>query len=87
MRIKSHSFRGIRYLIQVENKIDGWAEVPGVEPRSIYVDPELPPRHHLETAIHEAMHAEDHEASEQVIGRRAKSLARWLWRMGYRRIE
>jgi len=85
MAIKTHVFRGIRYLIHVEDKIDGWAEVPGYEPRSIYVDPELSPKQFLETAIHEAMHAEDKDVSEQTIDRRAHSMHRWLWRLGYRR--
>ena len=80
MAIKSHTFRGLRYRVYADHKLDGWAEVPGREPRGIYVDPELPPRHHLETAIHEAAHAEDADVSEQVVDRRAKSMARWLWR-------
>jgi len=61
------------------------AEVPGVEPRGIYVDPELSPKSFLETAIHEAMHAEDKDITEAVINRRASSMARWLWRLWYRR--
>ena len=83
--IKSHTFRGLRYLIHIDCKLDGWAEVPGVEQRGIYVDPELSPKLFLETAIHEALHAEDKDITEAVINRRAKSLSRWLWRLGYRR--
>ena len=85
MAIKSHTFRGIRYLVNIEHKIDGWAEIPGHEPRSIYVDPCLPPKQFLETSIHEALHAEDADVSEQVVDRRAKSMCRWLWRLGFRR--
>lgn len=67
------------------HKIDGWAEIPGNEPRSIYVDPTLSELQFLETAIHEAMHAEDPDITERVIERRGRSMARWLWRLGYRR--
>jgi len=85
--IKSHSFRGLRYLVHVKHKLDGWAEVPGREPRGIYCDPTQTPRRFLETCIHEAMHAEDKDVPEQVVDRRAKSMERWLWRLGYRRVE
>ena len=84
--MKTHTFRGLRYKVLLD-KLDGFAEVPGWEQRAIYVDPELSPRKFLETAIHEAMHAEDPDATERTIDRRAKSLERWLWRLGYRRRE
>jgi len=83
--IKSHTFRGVRYKVNVEQRIQGWADVPGREPKSIYVDPEMGPKDFLETAIHEGMHAEDPEEKEQVIHRRAAAIARWLWRLGYRK--
>lgn len=82
--IKTHTFRGLRYRI-ITQKLDGFAEVPGYESRGLYIDPELSPKAYLETAIHEAMHCEDFDIAEQVIDRRAKSLTRWLWRLGYRR--
>jgi len=65
--------------------MEGFAEVPGHSPREIYIDPTLSPRKFLNRACHEAMHAEDKDVPEQVIERRADSLARWLWRLGYRR--
>ena len=85
MGVKSHTFRGLRYAVNVEHKIEGWAEIPGREPRSLYVDPTLTELQFLETAIHEAMHAEDPDVPERVIDRRGRSMARWLWRLGYRR--
>jgi hypothetical protein len=69
----------------VDAKLEGFAEIPGWEQRQIYVDPELSPKNFLEVACHEAMHAEDKDVPEKVIDRRAKSLSRWLWRLGYRR--
>ncbi|GAF76799.1 unnamed protein product [marine sediment metagenome] len=83
--IKTHTFRGLRYRVSIRDKLAGFAEIPGHEPRTLYVDPTLSPKEFHETAIHEAMHAEDPDACEQVVNRRAKSLSRWLWRLGYRR--
>ena len=84
MVIKSHTFRGIRYIVELHH-IYGYAEIPGHEPKYLYIDPEQSPNQFLETAVHEAMHCEDKDVPEQVIDRRAKSMARWLWRLGYRR--
>jgi hypothetical protein len=86
VKIRNHTFRGLRYRVEIEEKMQGFAEVPGpARPREIYVDPEMPPREFLYVAIHEAMHAEDSDVPEQVIERRAHSMSRWLWRLGYRR--
>jgi hypothetical protein len=82
--VKTHTFRKLRYRVVLE-KIEGYAEVPGYSPREIYIDPTLKPMRFLEVAIHEAMHAEDPEESEATVDRRAQSMARWLWRLGYRR--
>ncbi len=86
-KMHSHRFRGTKYRISTDCVVDGYAEVPGPrKPREIYINPDLSPKIFLEKAIHEAMHAEDPKIkSEQVIIRRSKSLARWLWRLGYRR--
>ena len=87
IKMRSHRFRKIKYRISTDCVVDGYAEVPGPrKPREIYVNTGLAPKIFLEKAIHEAMHAEDPTIkSEQVIDRRAKSMARWLWRLGYRR--
>ena len=39
----------------------------------------------LETAIHEALHAGAWSKSEKVVERTARDMARFLWRLGYRR--
>lgn len=85
-KIRSHAFRGVKYLVCIEH-IHGYADIPGREPPAIYLDDYDPPYSFLETAVHEAMHCEDHKITERVIDRRAKSMARWLWRLGYRRSE
>jgi len=39
----------------------------------------------LETAIHEALHACSWRSQEQTVERTAKDIARFIWRLGYRR--
>lgn len=84
--MKSHTFRGLRYVINICT-LDGYCEVPGVAPRQLHIREDQTPRQFLESAIHEAMHAEDKDIPEKVIDRRAKSMTRWLWRLGYRRVD
>jgi len=89
MKIRTHSFAGRRYRVEVEERVLGYAEVPGKKGRperlEIYVDPDLPPKRHLEIAIHEALHALIPGASEDAVLIAGKELGRWLWRLGYRR--
>jgi len=40
----------------------------------------------LETVIHEALHACRWAAHEKTVDRDAKDIARFLWRLGYRKI-
>jgi hypothetical protein len=41
----------------------------------------------LETILHEALHAQWPEDSEETISRHGKELAQLLWKCGYRQIE
>lgn len=41
----------------------------------------------LETVLHEALHAQWPEDSEEKIARSGKELADLLWKIGYRKIE
>ena len=42
-------------------------------------------RDELDTAIHEMLHAERPEMREKTVTKTASSIARLLWKMGYRR--
>ena len=84
--MKSHTFRGLRYVIDI-GTFDGFCEVPGHAARRLHIREDQTPLQFLEAAIHEAMHAEDKDVPERVVDRRARSMARWLWRLGYRRGE
>ena len=82
--MKSHTFRGLRYRIDISD-LDGYCEIPGRDPRTLHLRASQTPLQFLEAAVHEAMHAEDPDVPERVIERRGRSMARWLWRLGYRR--
>ena len=80
MKVKTHKFsRGV-FRIN-EDPLHG---ICTEKPNEIWINPELRGLKRLETIIHEAEHAEDPEAKEEVIHRRAHHIARLLWRMGYR---
>lgn len=81
---KTHTFRGRKYQIYIGG-LDGYADVPGKGPWEIWLNTDRNGRQFLETAVHEAIHAEDPKTPERVVDRRAKSMARWLWSLGYRR--
>ncbi len=86
MKIKSHTFRGIKYLVE-ESHLCGYVEVPGRSPKELHIQADESPKETMHTFIHEAMHAEDRKVPERVIVRRSRSLVRWLWRNGYRRTK
>ena len=84
--MKTHTFRGLRYRVSLDTKVNGYAESPGPrQPRELYVDPELSPRQFLIALIHEGMHCEDPDATEQVVDRRSRAIGAFLWQAGYRR--
>jgi len=85
--VKTHTFNGTKYAVWVDAKLDGFADQPHERDRlAIYIDPELFGLAHLDTAVHEAIHAAFHAAPEKLVGVTARDIARFLWRLGYRRV-
>jgi len=84
--MKSHTFNGRRFVIDADSRIAGYTESPGmiVEPE-LYVDATLKGQQHLEIAVHESLHACFDAATEEQVKRCGKDIARFLWRLGYRR--
>ncbi len=82
MAIKSHSFHGRKYLIDI-GPCDGLCNTHTCE-REIHIFKDLNTRGGLETAIHEALHASQWPASEESVERTAYDIARFLWRLNYR---
>jgi len=80
------SFNGKRVKVILE-RLDGMY-VPHRDPEgTLYIGGATGPYNGLETAIHEAMHALWPRKTELEINRAACDMARFLWRLKYRRIE
>ncbi len=88
--MKTHTFRGRRFRIVTDEVIKGYVELPSKRglknSRVLYISADCDGKlDGLYIAVHEALHAEDPDVSEQVTERRSRSLSRFLWRLGYRR--
>ena len=82
-KVRTHTFRGRRYEIIHGDDVEGFVRVEG-GPDVLFIQSGLSPRAKLEAYIHEALHAEEPRMREDRVDRIARSLARWLWRLGYR---
>jgi len=85
--VKTHTFRGNRYKIEIEKIIlDGCCESvkEGSLPK-LRVFTGLDSKKGLETVIHEALHACCFAKSEEIVNTTAKDVAKFLWRLGYRK--
>ena len=86
--MKSHTFNGTKYAVWIDAKIDGFADLPKERDNmTLYVDPTLDGLAHLDTAVHEAIHASLHTCPESLVGVAGRDIARFLWRLGYRRVS
>jgi len=84
--VKTHSFNGVVYDIDITGPIDGRCESPhecGNPTLAIYTKEKT--LSELEALIHESLHAEGWAKTEKVIERTAKEIARFLWRLNFRR--
>ena len=73
-----------KYLVNADRHLDGYCHLP--EKRAtyeIYVDPSTTPLNHLETTLHEAIHACLPKWNENQVEWLGKELAKFAWRMGY----
>lgn len=83
--VLTHTFNGIKYDIDVNTAtIEGYCDSPRGGKPGIHTT-ENGTCQGLETLIHEALHAENWVKTEQVVTRTAKEIARFLWRLGFRR--
>jgi len=81
--MKSHTFCGKTYQITIGD-FDGLTDTFSKE-REMIIMADLETRTGLETAIHEALHACDWNKTEILVGQTGKDIARFLWRLGYRK--
>ena len=83
--IKSHTFNGRLYKIAMTGPIDGMTDTYSLNERIMVISSEPYTKSELETAVHESLHASNWAASEEVVTRVGRDVARFLWRLGYRR--
>ena len=78
-----------RFVRSNEIPNDRWADCsdPSDPKRQIRIRQVLRGRAKLETVLHEALHAQWPEDSEERITRHGKELSQLLWRCGYRQVE
>jgi len=84
--IKTHTFAGVSYDVDVEGPFDGVCEFPRSNRRpALRVSIDINTRKGLETLLHECLHAEVWAKTEEVVDRASYDIARLLWRLGFRR--
>tara|TARA_E500000331_G_C17257257_1_gene713635 strand:- start:2186 stop:2635 length:450 start_codon:yes stop_codon:yes gene_type:complete len=65
----------------------GECDDPNIRYKKIKIKKGLKGQHHLDTLVHEALHACLWMASEEWVSETASDISRILWRLGYRRVE
>ena len=89
MTVKTHTFRLGTYHVEQDSRIFGWCDVPPWDYKSMCI-PDGNDLEALDGAIHEAMHAEgipDRYVHNKDGDSDTKRIARFLWRLGYRKQE
>ena len=85
--MKTHTFNGRVHDITLE-ACDGYCDEPYPKRPSLYVAMnDLSPTEQLRVAIHEALHACDWDKSEEQVDQTSRDIGRFLWRLGYRKVE
>ena len=79
---KTHTFDGVKYHVIID-ELDGNCDTD--TKFWIILERDLSKKVGLETVIHEALHACDWRMKEDKVDIIAKDIARFLWRLGYRR--
>src|SRR5688500_381118 len=101
-KIKSHTFRGKRYGIRMASpeffrKYDkktkskgytiGLCNPPNKKGKKLYFDKTNKGLEELEIFIHEPYHVLQDRYEECAVEEEARDLAKFLWRLGYRRLN
>lgn len=83
--MSSHTFNGTEYAVRVTEDVDGFCDAPVNGMPSLAIMVKLGTKRGLEIAIHEALHASCFSEDEKSVTRRAKEIADFLWKLGFRR--
>ena len=81
--VKTHTFNGRKYKIRIKPPLDGLCSTYKNE-RELIIMASLQKRGGIITAIHEALHAENWKADEEIVDRISTEIGSFLWRLGYR---
>ncbi len=81
-KVKTHTFNGLKYHIVIDD-LDGNCDTDNKY--WLIAERDISKLVGLETLIHEALHACAWRVSEKNVTVTAKDIARFLWRLGYRR--
>ena len=97
-KVRTHTFNGVRYHIGVSEPYSAWCDNPDKSKNSseypaIRLVDGLPygskrgAKLGLNCLIHECLHAEDWNKTEDTVDRVSTEIANLLWRLGYRRMH
>lgn len=88
MAVRTHTFASGRYKIYTDGCLHGytcWPDRPGEKSvHELFVDNRLRARPRLVTLVHEALHAEFPDMSEEQVTAAGEHIGGFLWRLGYR---
>ena len=84
--VRTHSFNNRKYKIIISPPIDGQCTTYKLE-RELWIIEHPKTKNFLVTAIHEALHACSWSAKEELVTITAKDIARFLWRLNFRRVK
>lgn len=86
--VKTHSFNGISYDVEFCGRLYGITTSPSGKGKPNLVVCEDPNTlSGLETIIHESLHACSFLKSETRVTETARDIARFLWRLGFRKVK
>lgn len=85
MEVKTATFNGVNYEIQLTDPVYGSCDPPQKAKPTIFVAVKPHTRKELEILLHESLHASCWAKSEDLVTQTAADLVRLLWRLGYRR--
>jgi len=84
-KVKTQTFNGHRYRIDI-NRTNGLCDVHGdrkeLKDFMVFVTPHT--KKGLRIILHECLHAEDWDKSEEAVDRTSREISNFLWRLGYR---
>jgi len=84
--VKTHTFNRVRFDIDLYGKaIDGKCDYPYQCKPVIMICEDVNNYKGLESIIHECLHAEQWAKGEDVVDRTAREIAKFLWRLNFRR--